>query len=279
MPISLVTNATELAIARSLETSEQNMRRAMERLASGKRINHSYEDPAGSALSANLNGKIRSLQQAQRNVLDATSVIQVAEGGLNELDGSLLRMRELAIQSSSDSVSDVERGLMQTEVTELASQIDRMAESTRYLGVKLLNGTQRDMVFQVGIENEEVDRLHYQAGQVDVRAATLGVDGLSIEDQDSAMEALASLDEAQRRVQMPRAQLGAIQGTLHSLTNFLAVYEENLTEAHSRIHDTDYAQETSNLMRSQLIQRAAVAVLTQANQIPRAALKLLDPSS
>jgi len=276
MPITLLTNPVELSISRSLETSERNLRHSMERLASGKRLNHSSDDPAGLAMAGSLQGKIRSLQQAQRNVLDATSVIQVAEGGLNELDAMVIRMRELAIQASSDSVSDIERALLQTEVTELTEEVERLSQSTRYLGVSLLNGTERDMVFQVGIDNTEYDQLHYEAGNVDVRASTLGIEELSIEDQESAMEALTALDEATMRIQQPRSKLGALQGRLHSMSNFLSLYEENLTAAHSRIHDTDFAQETSKMLRAQVLQKAAIAVLAQANQQPFAALKLLE---
>lgn len=219
MPISLLTNAVELSISRSLEISEQRLRQSMERLASGKRINHSSDDPAGQAIAAVLSGKIRSLQQAHRNVLDATSVIQVAEGGLNELDGMVIRMRELAIQASSDSLGDAERSLLQIEVNELREEIDRIAMSTRYLGVALLNGTERNMTFQVGAENTEYDQLNYEAGAVDVRAAALGLDDISVEDQESALEALGVLDEAVHRMQVPRSQLGALQGRLHSVSN------------------------------------------------------------
>jgi len=277
MPISLLTNAVELSISRSLQMSEQKLRQSMERLASGKRINHSYDDPAGLAIASHLSGKIRSLQQAQRNALDATSVIQVAEGGLNELDGMVVRMRELAIQAASDSMGDPERELLNLEVSELREEVDRIAMSTRYLGVQLLNGTARRMTFQIGPENTEFDQIEYEAGTVDVRSATLGLDDVSLEDQDAAMESLAILDQAVHRMQIPRSQLGALQGRLHSVSNYLTMYEESLTDAHSRIHDTDYAKESSNFLRGQVLQKAAIAVLSQANTLPQEALKLLDP--
>lgn len=277
MGVSLLNNQAAVGIRRELEVIERDSNRAMERLATGKRINNVYDDPAGLAISSLLRAKIRGLQQAQRNAMDAVSLIQVAEGGLNELDNLVGRLRELAVQSSSDTVTDEERQLLQTEFTQLRDEIERIAQSTRYLGNALLNGSQREMVFQIGVENTDSDRITYDTGSIDVTASSLGLEDLTVEDADSALDSLESLDEAIRQIHSPRAYLGGVQSRLHSLTSSLALYEENLTAAHGRIHDADYARETTEFFRTQLQQKAALGMLAQANQQPAAVLKLLDP--
>ena len=278
MGISLLNNQPAETVRMELEKNGQDAARAMERLASGKRINHVYDDPAGSAISSALEAKVRSLGQAQRNTMDAMSLIQVAEGGLNELDNIVVRLRELAIQAASDSISDAERGFLQTEFDSLRGEIERIAQSTRYLGNSLLNGTENELVFQIGTDNTEADRISYDTSSVDVRSSTLGIDDISIEDQDEAMDTLSALDEALGKIHLPRAQLGGIQSRLHSVMNFLTIYEENLSTAHGRINDADYAKETTELFRALIHQKAGVAVLAQANQSPAIVLKLLDTS-
>lgn len=277
MAITLLENSGILTAQRSLKSLSDSHARSAERLASGRRIHRAYDDAAGLALSDALDARVRSVRQAQRNALDALSLIQVAEGGMNEIHNLLIRIRELAVQSSNDTTEDGERALMDIEVGGLVSEIDRMAHSTSFLGTFLLNGTPKSLSFQVGSENSEWDRIVYEAGDIDVRADSLGIVGVSVADADSARDNIDVMDEAIRRVNTPRSQLGAIQTRLHSTGNFLSAYGEGLSQALSRKRDTDFAEESANYFRTQIQMSAAIAVLAQANQERAYALRLLDP--
>jgi len=276
MPISLLTNTTALSVNRNLEESNQQLSKSLERLSSGKRINHAGDDAAGLTISDTLEARIRSLGQANRNTLDAISLAQVAEGGMNEVSNLLLRMRELAIQSASDTVGDKERELLQIEASELNQELNRLADSTQYLGSPLLNGKGNDFVFQIGPDNNENNRISYSASQIDLRASTLGVEGVDLSNRDDAAGAIESFDTALQRLGKPRAQLGAIQERMHSITRQLGSQEEGLAIAKSRILDADLANEASEAMRAQVRMKAGTAVMAQANTLPSLALRLLD---
>ncbi len=276
MPISLLTNTTALSVNRNLEESNRELSKSLERLSSGKRINHAGDDAAGLTISDTLEARIRSLGQANRNTLDAISLAQVAEGGMNEVSNLLLRMRELAIQSASDTVGDRERELLQLEVSELNQELNRLAESTQYLGSPLLNGKGSDFVFQVGPDNNENNRISYSASQIDLRPGSLGVDGVDLSNRDDAAGAIESLDGALQKLGRPRAQLGAIQERMHSITRQLGSQQEGLTIAKSRILDADLAAEASSAVRAQVQLKAATAVMVQANSLPSLALRLLE---
>lgn len=276
MAISLLSNVPALNAQRHLEMNRTIYERSIERLASGRRINRAGDDAAGSAISFSLDAHIRSIQQAQRNAQDAVSLFQVAGGAMGGLSNILVRLRELAMQAASDTVGDREREMLEVEAVQLREEIDRIAESTKYLGTNLLNGSGRDFVFQVGIEDADTNRLFYSASQIDVRTDTLGVDGVSVLDRESAQEALTSIDEGINRLHIPRSQMGAMQTRLTSTLDFLADYEENLTAANSRIKDADLAREASEVVRGQILQKAGIAVLSQANMLPTLATKLLE---
>ncbi len=275
MAITLSNSASNYAISRNLEKSQNQLELSQERLASGRRINHAYEDPVGLSLSASLKGKIASLDQVQRNIQDAISLMQVAEGGVNEMDNITTRLRELAMQSSSDTVSDDERELLEIELQQLKTEMDRFSQNTKFLGVPLLNGNSRMLQFQVGIENTEADRLTYDTGQADLTLGNLGLGGISILDRDSALDSLSVIDEAQKKIQHPRATLGAFQHRLQSLASHQLTYAQNLAAANSRIEDTDYAKEMANYTRQAVLNKVGVAVAAQANQSPLLALRLL----
>lgn len=216
------------------------------------------------------------MQQASRNARDALSLIQVAEGGMNEVGNILIRIRELAIQAASDSVGDAERAMLHLEATQLGDEVNRIANSTKYLGTNLLNGTSKDFTFQVGIENDEFNRLHYSSAVVDIRPSTLGIDDLSFETTSDAQDSLSSIDSAILRLHIPRAEVGAIQSRIQATIGHLANYEESLTAANSRIRDADLASEATKYVQAQIQQKAAVAVLSQANQVPVLAYKLIE---
>ena len=275
MPISIQTNVSALNAQRNLQKTMSMLDGSLSRLSSGYRITKAGDDAAGLGISENLRAQIRSINQAQRNAFDGVSVIQTAEGALNEVSNILIRMRELAMQSSSDGVSDTERGYLNTEFSSLIDEIDRISETTEFNGTKLLTGglASTGLEFQVGIRDTSNDRI-----EVTIAAATavaLSVNSLSISAAGSAQSALGSLDTAIQRVSSIRASLGAQGNRLNSTIANLAVAGENLSAANSRIRDVDVAQETSNLTRAQILLQAGVSVLAQANAVPQVALNLL----
>ncbi len=275
MPISLLTGTTAMTAKRNLDDASEQLGKSLERLSSGKRINRAGDDAAGLSISNSLEAQTRSISQAHRNTLDAVSLAQVAEGGMNEVGNMLVRMRELAIQSASDTVGDKERELLQVEVSELRQELARLAESTKYLGTTLLNGRGQDFVFQIGPDNDENHRISYSASQIDLRPSTLGVEDVDLSDQGDAQESIETIDTALQRLGKPRAQLGAVQERMHSIARQLAHQEETLSSAKSRILDADLALEASNAARNEVRVRAATAVMAQANTLPALALRLL----
>jgi flagellin len=277
MGLRISTNMASIAAQRSLANSEAEQTKTYEKLASGQRINSAGDDAAGLSISENLRGQIRSMGQAKRNANDGISFAQVAEGGLNEVSNMMIRLRELAVQAASDTIGDKERGYINKEVQSLVQEVDRIANVTNFNGTPLLNGksSKENLEFQVGTRNAEEDRLKFNTRENDVRASTLGIDGLNYESQDGAREAIDRVDKATSMVNSSRARLGATQNRLHSTVNTIGVSEENLAAARSRIADTDIAQATSDLVRGNILQAAGIAVLSQANQTPTQALKLL----
>ncbi len=275
MSITIQTNVSSLNAQRNMQKTMSLLDSSLSKLSSGYRITKAGDDAAGLGISENLKAQIRSTNQAQRNAFDGVSVIQTAEGALNEVSNILIRMRELAMQSASDGVSDTERGYLNTEFSALTSEIDRISKTTEFNGQKLLTGAlaSTGLDFQVGIRNTSNDRI-----EVTISAATsaaLSVDSLSVSAAGSAQSALGSLDSAIQTVSGIRASLGAMGNRLNSTIANLAVAGENLSAANSRIRDVDVAQETSNLTRAQILMQAGVSVLAQANSVPQIALNLL----
>jgi flagellin len=245
-------------------------------LASGSRIVRAKDDPAGLAISDGMNATIRSLGQAMRNAQDGISLIQVFEGGTTEISNMLVRLRELSIQSASDTVGDSERSLINNEMQELKQEVSRIAKTTNFAGKNLLAGQKIHLDFQIGTNNDpEKDRIVFDPGASDLTAEGLGVDGLDISTKDGAQEGLETIDAALTTVNQLRARIGASQNRLQTTINSQSVAIENLSAAKSRIKDADVAQETTNLARENILRQAGVAVLTQANDNPRIALSLL----
>ena len=262
---------------RALSGTNDAQAKVYSRLSSGQRITEAGDDAAGVSISENLRAQIRSMTQAERNANDGISFAQVAEGGLTEVGNIMVRLRELSIQAGSDTVGDKERGYINTEVKSLLNEVDRIANVTSFNGTPLLNGQsdKDELEFQVGIRNDEADRIQFNAKENDVRAGSLGVDGLDYSSIDGARDAIDKVDEAMSTVFGARARLGAMQNKLHATVNNLGIAKENLSHARSRIADTDIAAETSELVRGNILQAAGVAVLSQANTAPMQALKLL----
>jgi flagellin len=277
MGLRISTNVAALSANRALSHSADDQKKVYQRLATGSRITEAGDDAAGLSISENLRSQVRSMGQAERNTNDGISFAQVAEGGLTEIGNMLIRMRELAVQAASDTIGEKERGYIHKEVQSLTQEVDRIANTTNFNGTALLNG-QADkgiLEFQVGIRNNEADRIKFNTKENDVRASTLGIDGLDYTSIDSARSALDKVDEAVNKVFSSRAGLGATQNKLHATVNNLGVAKENLQQARSRIADADIATETSELVRGNILQSAGISVLAQANSAPMAALKLL----
>jgi len=277
MGLRIATNMAAISANRVLGKTSSQQGKSFQRLSSGNRITQAGDDAAGLAVSENLRAQVRSMSEAEKNAVSGISLVQVAEGGLNEVGNILVRLRELSVQAASDTIGDKERGFINQEFQSLIQEVDRIANVTTYNGTQLLNasGSKEVLEFQVGIRNDEADRINFSVGEYDARAAALGIDGVKAESIEDARESIDQLDSALSKVSDTRARLGAMQNKLQSTTNNLAITKENLMAARSRIADTDVAEETSNMVRDNILQQAGVSVLAQANQNPMTALKLL----
>lgn len=276
MGLRINTNIQALAAQRSLSVNRQSQEQSLERLSSGNRINRAGDDAAGLAISERIRASVRSLAQAGRNASDGISLVQVAEGGTNEISNILVRMRELSIQGSSDTIGNLERGFIDKEVQALKSEVTRIAQNTEFNGTKLLNGSADKLDIQVGLNNNpNEDRLIFDAQKQNVTAEALGISNVSTLTKEGSQQNLKMVDDALNSLNSNRAELGATQNRLQSTVNSISIYKENLEAARSRIRDTDMAQETSELTKQNILTQAGISVLAQANQNPQMALKLL----
>ncbi len=276
MGLRINTNVQSLAAQRFLGINNMNQNRSLEKLASGSRINKSGDDAAGLAISEKLKASIRSLSQASRNANDGISLVQTAEGAMNEVSNILIRMRELSIQTASDTVGVVERQFVDKEIQALKSEIDRIANSTEYNGTKLLNGSAEVLDFQIGIGNSPTeDRIQFDARNLMTTLEAMQMNEIRNDSKESSQNNLVIIDSAIQKLNDNRSSLGALQNRLQSTINNLAIYKENLSTANSRIRDTDMAEESSELTKNNILTNATVSVLGQANQNPQLALKLL----
>jgi flagellin len=273
MSMSIKTNVASLEAQKNLMSSETSLNDSLAKLSSGYRITKAQDDAAGLAIAVNLGAQIKSYNQAVRNANDALNVTQTAEASLNETQNILTRLRELASQSASSGVSNTERGYIQNEVDALTSEIDRIANSTEYNGVSLINASTA-LTFQVGIRNVAAND-QITVTTASATASDLGVNGLSLTTLTAAEGALATIDAALQSISSSRATLGAQANRMETVINAATQASVSLAAAQSRIQDVDVAQETSNLSRAQILMQAGVSVLAQANQIPQVALKLL----
>ncbi len=276
MGLRINTNVQSLAAQRFLSNNNSATQKSLERLSSGSRINRAGDDAAGLAISERLKGNIRSLRQANRNANDGVSMIQVAEGAMNEVSNIMIRMRELSIQAASDTIGDTERGFVDKEIQGLKAEVDRIAKVTEFNGRKLLDGSEELIEIQVGINNSPMqDRFQYDTKKSVTSLEGLGLKEVQTRTKEGAQTNLAALDAAIYRLNENRSELGAIQNRLSSTINNLNIYTENLSAANSRIRDTDMAEETSELTKHNILTQANVSVLGQANQNAQLALKLL----
>lgn len=276
MGLRINTNVSSINAQRNLMGTKLSLDKSFEKLSSGYRINRAGDDAAGLAISESLKAQIRGLKQASRNAQDGISLVQVAEGGLTEVSNILIRLRELGVQAASDTVGPVERQFLNVEYDQLVSEIQRIADGTEFNQTPLLNGTGAVFEIQVGTRNNpNIDRIVFDAAKADATVAALGINLTSVADKASAQNSLSAIDNAIISVSAMRADFGALQNRLQSTVNALAVSNENLSAANSRIRDVDVAEETSELTRNNILMQAGTSVLAQANQSSASALALL----
>jgi flagellin len=276
MGMRIATNVTSLNGQRQLSITKQNLDKSLERLASGSRINRAGDDAAGLAISENLRAQIRGIRQAKRNAQDGVSLIQVSEGGLNEISNILIRLRELSIQAASDTVGDTERGFTDREFQSLKQEIDRISNVTEFNGTPLLNGRSGIFEIQIGTHNNPIlDRIVYDGEKSDTSLDSLKLGGEAVNTKQGAQLSLEVVDDALVRVNSIRADLGALQNRLQSTINSQSISDENLSAANSRIRDADIAEEVSEMTKSNILMQSGIAVLGHANTTASAVLKLL----
>jgi flagellin len=257
-------------------TIQRNLQTSYAQLSSGSRITKAADDAAGLSISEVLKSTIRGYRQAHRNAEDGVSMVQVAEGGMTEISNMLVRLRELAVQSASDTVADREREFVDKEAQQLKNEIQRISETTRFGSIKLLDGTGQKYDFQVDVNNNDFqDRISFDAGKNNTQLSSLGIDDLSFSSKAGAHSGLEVIEQAQVKLNSQRADLGALQNRLISTQENLSVSIENFSAANSRIRDTDIAQSTADLARNQVLQQASVGIMSQANQSTAVALKLI----
>jgi len=276
MGLRIATNTQSLAAQRNLGLNSAAQKTSLEKISSGTRINRAADDAAGLAISEKMRAGIRSVRQDARNANDGISMIQTAEGGMNEIGNILVRFRELSIQSASDTISNTERGFIDKEVQQLRQEVDRISSATEFNGKKLLSGEGGVLDIQVGMNNSpDQDRFHFDLSKTNASADHLGLSGITVASKESAQENLGKVDDAIKMLSSNRAELGALQNRLQSTVNNLNIYDENLSAARSRIYDVDMAAETAELTKQNILSQAGVSVLSQANQNTMGALKLL----
>ena len=274
MGLRVNTNVTSINAQRNLSTVTDRLSTNYRRLSTGLRISTAADDAAGLAISERLRSQVRSLEQAKRNANDGISFVQTAEGGLNEVSSILVRLRELSIQSSNGSVSSQDKDTLNEEFKSLVSEVNRIGRSTEFNGIKLLDGSASSVSFQVGFGTTSgIDTLAVSLAAA--LSTSLALNSLDIGSAGSTTTALTNIDAAINTVSSLRGSLGAVQNRLGSTINNLAIQVENLSAAESRIRDVDVAYETAQLTRNNILQSAAISVLSQANSQPQSALQLL----
>ena len=276
------TNVKSLVAQNAMAVNNRSMDKAMQQLSTGKRINTAADDAAGLAISNKMTSQIRGLNQAVRNANDGISMLQTAEGATQEITNMLQRMRELAVQAANDTYTATDRSALNAEVTSLSSEITRIADNTEWNGMKLFTatsagsaggiGTSGVVTLQVGIGSSSGNQFTVTLNDID---SSMGLSGISLSTRSGATSAIDTLDDAIAAVDTDRATFGATMNRLTYAIDNLTNISQNAQASRSRIMDTDYAQATTELARSQIIQQAATAMLAQANQAPQSVLSLL----
>ena len=280
MALNVNTNVSSIQAQRNLNKAQNGVQKSLERLSTGMRINSAADDAAGMAISSKLKSQIRGLDQAERNANDGISLIQTAEGSLEQMGDILGRARELAVQSSSDTLTSSDRSFIDSEFRSLVNEMDRIVSTTEFNGRKLLNGSASAGVsFQVGANNTANDRITVSITNVGTKkigtSTTNSLFSQSLSTASKAQASLSVIDDAISDLSTVRAKLGSAQNRLDVSIENLGSTKENLSAANARIRDVDVAKETANMTKGQILVQAGISVLAQANQSPQAALSLL----
>ena len=277
MGFRINTNVSSIAAQRSLSRVNRESQSTLSKMSSGTRITKASDDAAGLAISEKLKAKIKSNAQANRNANDGISMVQTAEGGLDEVSNILTRLRELSVQSASDTVGDTERGFTDMEYQNLKQEVERIAQVTEFNGTKLLSGEGGPLDFQIGANNDAFqDRISYDTSGQNAKLESLGIAEIGVASKEGAQGALNTIDSAIEKVSGQRASLGAIQNRLISTSNNLQITNENLSAANSRIRDVDYAEVSASNARNNILGQAGTSVLAQANSQGQNALRLIS---
>lgn len=275
MGLRINTNVASIGAQRVLSKQQARMEHAQLAMSSGSRIVKAADDAAGLAISENIRGQLSGIKMARNNSFNAQSLIQVSEGGLNEISNIMIRLRELGVQAASDTVSDVERSFLDQEAQQLVQESDRIARSTKFGNKALLDGTGEEMEYHVGPFSDEKENVIKYKVSADATTGTLGIDSVSLADKSGARSTLEAVDKGLVQVGQMRADFGAVQSRLQSTTSNLDVQYENLSAAKSRISDADIAYESAEMTSANILQQASVGVLAQANSNGASALKLI----
>lgn len=275
MGLRINTNIASQEVQKNLRANSAQQEAEFSKLSSGKRITKSADDAAGLAIATKMGAETRGLKVASRNANDAISLVQVAEGGLNETSNILTRLRELSVQAGSDTVGDKERGYLSLEYEQLLSEADRISKTTTFNGKPLLKGEGNVLQFQVGAYSGQDNRIEFDAGATDSSVENLGLGGSNIRGKEDALDNLGKIDEAIDKVSAFRANFGSIQSRLQSTINNLDVSVVNQEAARSRIEDVDVADSTAKVASAQIKNAASTATLAQANQLGQGALRLI----
>ena len=279
MAMVVNTNLPSLNAQRNLQGSSQQLSLSLQRLSSGLRVNSAKDDAAGLAVSEGLSSLVRGNTVAVRNANDGISVGQTAEGALGQISNNLQRIREIAVQAANGSISDTQRGNLQKEVDQLTQEISRITQTTNFNGQVLLSAAQT-LTFQIGASGTVDNQVTISTADLTTLSAGYNADltatgTIDVTNSGTASAWLSAIDEAMSTITTQRATFGGVQNRFEAVIANLSNYNENLTAARSRIMDTDYAAETANLTRNQILQQAGTAILAQANQLPQSALQLL----
>ncbi|MBV8646302.1 flagellin [Paludibacterium sp.] len=279
MAIYVNTNTASLNAQLNLSNSTQSLQTSLQRLSSGLRINSAADDPAGLAISQTMTTQINGNNQGIRNANDGVSLAQTAEGALGQIQNNLQTIRQIAVQASNGTISNTNRSQLQTEVDQLTQEISRIVQTTNFNGTLLLSGGQ-SITFQVGasgVANNQVvaSGLDLTSGLSSYASSLTATGTINITTSGGASAVLSALDADINAISNDRSQLGAIQNRFQAVVANMSNYVQNLSDARSRIVNTDFASETANLTQQQILQQAGTAILSQANQLPQAALTLL----
>lgn len=276
MALTVNTNLSAMNTVAKVNTTNHKLQKTLGRISSGLRINSAADDAAGLGVAENINTAVRSMRQAMRNTNDGISVVQTAEGAANEVANILKRMRELSVQSASETLDDGERAFIQDEFVQLSEEVDRISQVTEFNGLKLADGVQTTIDVQVGINGTADDVITITLG--DLTATSLGVDtgAMALDTATNALTALANIDLALDTVNQYRSNFGSVQNRMESSLRNLENTVQNLSAAESQIRDADFAHEASEMAKYNVMQQAGVAALTQAKNINQSAAQLLQ---